>query len=195
VSFYPPEISERFHAPRFAGESRAANATGADASFVCGSLVRFALVIDPDSKEILAAKFTTNGCGYMTAAADVLAETIRHKRLVELHGLHDEVMAGWIADRLGEFPKARGQCAQVCIAALHKALADFRTHQIEEWQGEKALICTCFGVSEETIEVAIGNRKLLTVDEVTEECSAGGGCGSCRPLIQDILDSVNREMI
>jgi NifU-like protein len=195
MSFYPVKISERFHRPRFAGETKAANAEGADAAFSCGSVVRFSLVIDTGSKEILAARFRANGCGYMTAAADVLAEVVTGKKLVQLDGLHDEVIHGWLKDRLGEFPAARVNCAEACIFALHQALADFRARQLEEWKGESVLICTCFGVSEETIETSIQSRNLLTVDEVTGACNAGGGCGSCQPLIQDILDSLDREMI
>jgi NifU-like protein len=195
VSFYPPEISERFHRPRHPGRAAGANAGGVDASFSCGSIVRFSLYIDGESKEILAAKFTTNGCGYMAAAADLLAEKVTGRRLVELHGLHDEVIIGWIKDELGDFPLSRGDCMNACIASLHNALADFRARRIEEWQGEKALICTCFGVSEETIEAVIISQALHTVDEVTDACNAGGGCGSCQPLIQEILDSADSEML
>jgi NifU-like protein len=195
VSFYPPKISERFHGPRFVGETKAANAEGIDAAFSCGSAVRFSLVIDTDSKEILAARFRANGCGYMTAAADILAEVVTGKKLIQLDGLHDEVIHSWLKDRLGAFPPARVNCADACIFALHKALADFRACQLEEWKGENVLICTCFGVSEETIETSIQSHDLHTVDEVTGACNAGGGCGSCQPLIQDILDSLDQEMI
>jgi NAD(P)H-nitrite reductase large subunit len=67
-------------------------------------------------------------------------------------------------------------------------LPDFRAFQIEEWSGEKALICTCFGVSEETIENLVKENSLETIEEVTAACNAGGGCGSCQPLIQEIID-------
>ena len=131
----------------------------------------------------------------LRAAADVLAEVVTGKKLVQLDGLHDEVIHGWLKERLEDFPAARVNCAEACIFALHKALADFRARQLDEWKGENVLICTCFGVSEETIETAIQNKGLFTVDEVTGACNAGGGCGSCQPLIQDILDSLEREMI
>lgn len=195
MSFYPPKISERFHAPRYGGEAENANAAGVDASFSCGSVLHFSLEIDIGSKEILAAKFRTNGCGYMIAAADLLAEKITGKQLVQLHGLQDEVMTGWIAAELDMFPAARKDCLNVPISALHKALADFRAKQIEEWHGEKALICTCFGVSEETIESAVRDENLFSVEQVTDHCNAGGGCGSCQPLIQEILDSTRREVL
>lgn len=181
--------------PKNAGEAVGTNARGVQASFVCGSAVRFSFRIDEASKEILDAKFTTTGCGYMIATADFLAEKITGKKLVQLHGLHDDVIARWIKDALGEFPAGRQDCMDVCISALHNTLADFRARQIEEWKGEKVLICTCFGVSEETIENAIRTESLQTVNEVTDACNAGGGCGSCQPLIQEILDSERSEML
>jgi NifU-like protein len=195
VSFYPLKISERFHAPKNAGALDAANSTGMDAAFSCGSVVKLALFIDPESKAILAASFKTNGCGYMTATADFIAETVTGKKLVELHGLHDDVIKGWITAEFGGLPQSRAECVNAVISALHKSLADFRTQQLEDWNGEKVLICTCFGVSEETIERAIETGNLFTVDEVTDACNAGGGCGSCQPLIQEILDSHKAEML
>jgi NifU-like protein len=195
VSFYPPKIDERFRSPAHLGEPQSSNAQGVSASFSCGSAVRFFLTIDTETGQITSAKFTTTGCGYMTAAADFLSEDITGRKLIELRGLHDTVIKKWIGNGLGEFPAVKKDCMNVAVAALHGALADFRAHRIEEWTGEKALICTCFGISEETIEIAINASGLQTVDEVTDACSAGGGCGSCQPLIQDILDAVHREML
>jgi hypothetical protein len=37
----------------------------------------------------------------------------------------------------------------------------------DEWNGDEALICTCFFVSEQTIEREIKGRGLTTVAEVT----------------------------
>jgi len=45
-------------------------------------------------------------------------------------------------------------------------------------------------VSERTIESEIKKRGLTSVREVTKACNAGGGCGSCQPLIVEILESV-----
>jgi NifU-like protein len=68
-------------------------------------------------------------------------------------------------------------------------MAEYRRHRIEEFQGEKALICTCFGVSEETIVNVIAENDLTDVDEVSGLCRAGSGCGSCRMLIAELIDS------
>lgn len=193
MSFYPPKINERFQHPRNVGKSTDANAVGTSASFVCGAFVRLFLQIELQTKEILEAKFKSNGCGFAIAAADVLTEKIVGRKLIELHGLDKEVLQSQIEEKLGRFSAHREHCLQLCLDALQEAFADFRAFQIEEFTGEKALICTCFGVSEETIEDVIRKNSLETVEEVTEMCSAGGGCGLCQPLIQEILDVFQKE--
>lgn len=189
MSFYPPQISEKFHAARHAGQCARANAVGTEASFVCGAAARFALHIEKDSKQIFEAKYQTSGCGFLIAAAETLAEKISGRKLTELHGLDDADLRAQIESELGSFPVARKHCLDLCLDALHAALKDFRASRLEEFAGEKALICTCFGVSEETIEQAIDENRLQTVEQVVEDCKAGGGCGSCQPLIEDILEN------
>ncbi|MGC2238185.1 MAG: iron-sulfur cluster assembly scaffold protein [Pyrinomonadaceae bacterium] len=189
MQFYPPKINNRFHAPKYSGKAGSANASGTDASFVCGAFVRFSLRIDAKTKEILEAKFKSNGCGFLVAAADVLAEKVSGKKLTELHGLDENELRAEIEAELETFPENRRHCAKICLDALHRAFSEFRAFQIEEFAGEKALICTCFGVSEETIEKVIAENSLQNVEEVTDACNAGGGCGSCRFLIQEIIDS------
>jgi len=195
MSFYPPKISERFHAPKNTGKLKGANADGTNATFVCGALLRIVIQIETGTKEILRAKFQTNGCGYLIAAADILTGTIKGKKLVEFHSLERQVLQREIEDKLGAFSEHRRHCLDLCLETLQNALADYRAFQVEEWTGEKALICSCFGVSEETIENLIKANSLETVDQVTKICRAGGGCGSCQFLIQEILDVSGREEI
>jgi len=193
VSFYPPEIGRRFAGARRAGKAAAANAVGAGASFVCGSFVRVYLEIDAPTKEIRDAKYKTNGCGFAVAAAEVLAESVGGQKLTGLHGLERAEFIKRIEDALGPLPPARAHCAEICFDALQAALNDFRARQSEEFAGEKALICTCFGVSEETIGQIIADGRAETVEEVGEICHAGTGCGSCRFLIRELLDIYELE--
>lgn len=195
MNYYPPKISKHFHAPKSSGKAGNANAIGTGASFVCGAFVRFSLRIEIETKEILEAKFKTNGCGFLIAAADVLAEKINGKKLTELHGLDESELQKEIESELEKFPEGRKHCAEICLDALHQAFSDFRAFQIEEFAGEKALICTCFGVSEDTIEKVIAGNSLGTVEQVTDACNAGGGCGSCQFLIQEMIDVYWNEKI
>lgn len=81
----------------------------------------------------------------------------------------------------------------MCRDALLLAITHYSDAMREEWIGEEALICTCFGVSESAIEQEIRAHSLSTIEEVTVACKAGAGCRSCYPLIQDILDVCWRE--
>ncbi|MBK8810197.1 MAG: iron-sulfur cluster assembly scaffold protein [Acidobacteria bacterium] len=185
---YPEEISRLAFAPRNARRLDAANSNGADASFVCGAFVRFALEIDVESKEIGDIRFQSNGCGFMIAAADVLAETIRGTSLLALHGT--ETTREMVESAIGEFPETRVHCLNTVLNSLRNALADFRRRQLEGFVGEKALVCTCFGVTEETVE----SCGATSVEEAGEITNAGTGCGSCRMLIEEIIASAGSDL-
>lgn len=193
AKFYPEKISRIFQAPENVGAATNANAVGTDATFICGAALRFSLRIETETKMIVEAKFKTNGCGYLIAAADVLAEQVAGRKLNELHNLDKSILQNAVENKLGKFEKYRTHCLNLCLETLQNAFADYRFRQIEEFTGEKALICTCFGVSEETIENEVMKNSLETVEQVTDACNAGGGCGSCQPLIQEIIDSARIE--
>ncbi len=78
-------------------------------------------------------------------------------------------------------------CAALARDALLDAIREYSNAARDDWAGDEALICTCFFVSERTIEREIQTHGLTTVAEVTRACNAGGGCGSCHQLIQEIL--------
>lgn len=189
MPFYPPKINGRFQNPKNAGKLAQANAEGRGATFVCGAILKIYLEIDTKTKKIRRAKFQTNGCGYLIAAADFLAEKFTEKSLTDLHGLDYRRLRAEIEAETAVFPADRQHCLELATDALRNAFADFRASQIGEFTGEKALICSCFGVSEETIEKAIAEQSLETVEQIADFCNAGDGCGACRPLIREIIDS------
>lgn len=127
----------------------------------------------------------------MLAAAEFLAREVSGKKLSELHGLDRGALTQLTCDAIGEIMPERGSCVAAATMALANAFADFRSRQIEEFRGETALICTCFGITEDKIEEEIHRNDLRTVDEVSNAINAGRGCGSCRMLIQEILDQDN----
>lgn len=182
---YPREVWERITtAATNVGPNGSA---GRAASFECGCFVEFSLGINDGRVEAICVR--TNGCGYMLASADILTEAVEGRELGDLHGLNDERLTTIIENSIGILPPERRQCAAVCIDALRAAFAEYRSSQIDEFRGEKALVCTCFGVTEETIDHLIASSRPGSVDEVTVACRAGSGCGSCRMLIQEMLDN------
>jgi len=50
------------------------------------------------------------------------------------------------------------------------------------------LVCHCNGVSEREVERAIASGA-CTHRAVARACGAGGLCGGCRPLIDELLDA------
>ena len=192
MSLYPPKIKERVIAAATAGTVDSPDASAIEASFVCGSFVSLSLKIDREAGEIVDAKYQTNGCGYMVAAAEVLSANLISRRLQDLRGADPRELIGKLTADLGAFPNSRSHCESTVIDALRTALANYRQNLIDEFRGERALICTCFGIDEDTIESCIRQKGLTDVDEVTQHCRAGSGCGSCQPIIQEIIDSTVR---
>lgn len=186
MTVYPKKVELRAFAPREFGVADEAAVCGRSASFVCGCYVSFSLTAD---QEKIATTFASNGCGYMVAVADIIAETLSGKDVSELHGLGQAELINLVESDIGVLPSAREHCAEVCFEAVRNTFAFLRERRIEEFRGEEALICTCFGVSERVIEEFAASNSGVSVDSVAESCRAGSGCGSCRMLIQEMIDA------
>jgi NifU-like protein len=189
-SLYTKTFFEHFKLPRFAATIDGSNAFGKSAALDCGTYVSYELYIEPITKVIEKIIFKSNGCVFMIAVADVLTDGFKGRQLTELHGLANEPQK-MILDRFGKIPSERLHCVDAVIASLKSAFADFRRRKVEEFAGEKALICSCFGVTEEALEQVVSQNTVITVSQVGQLCRAGTGCGSCQMMIQEIIDSGN----
>jgi len=175
------------------GQVQDANTSGSAVSFVCGSGVTFELEIDQQSKRILDARFSTNGCGFMTAAAELAADRLKNALLSRLGGIDDDFVSGIFRDAIGTEPSDRRQCLAAVNYAIRKALTKYRNSLISEFSGESALLCTCFGLSEEAIVKLVQELEMNDLETLLTVSNAGNGCGSCRLLLQEIID--NRSVI
>ena len=191
MSYYPARINNHFLNPRNTGEVTDADAVGEAASLTCGAVLRLTLKIDTASQTITEAKFKAVGCGFLIASASALTETVQDLSVARAATLPPSAVTDWF----DESPPDRAHCAQLARDALLAALSNYHSRTLEEWTGDEALICTCFGVSEKTIEREIRAHSLRVVQDVTRACNAGGGCGSCHPLIEDILEDYWRERL
>ncbi len=59
---------------------------------------------------------------------------------------------------------------------------------------DKAQVCDCNGVSKGRIVATIQDLKLKKVSEVIQETKAGNSCGSCKPLVAQILEQAADEV-
>ena len=181
-------VSELFFNPRNVGEAGEPRFIGRSGSFQCGAILRVSLHID-ESQRITEAKFKAAGCSVLVAAASLLIDEVIGKTTGEAAAAAQ--CLDQLAEKLGTLPANRNECVLIACEALVSAIRSYSDSAREEWEGDEALICTCFCVSERTIEREIQENALRTIAQVTAACSAGGGCRSCYPLIEDILEEVN----
>lgn len=161
--------------------------TGRAGSMICGATIRMSLNVD-ESQRIADAKFKAAGCSVLVGAASFLTEEITGERTGEVAVLVQS-QGNTIAEALGYIPPDKSHCVMLARDALLAAITSYSDSARRHWEGDDALICSCFCVSEETIEKAIEAGGLRTIAEVTRVCNAGGGCRSCYSLIEDILQS------
>ena len=169
---------DEFLNPRNVGDVAEPKFVGRAASFDCGAVLRISIQVD-DAQKITDARFKAAGCSTLIATASLLTERVKG-------------MTTGDAAAYGELPEAmdyssRRECVALAFEALIKAVQEYSDSIRDHWEGDEALICTCFGVSESRIEKEISSQGLKTILEVTRACNAGAGCRSCWPLIEELL--------
>ncbi len=184
-------VNQHFFNPKNVGNVADAQAFASAGSVICGGALRISLRID-ESQRITDAKFKSAGCSSLVAASSLLTERVKGVTTAEAAVLGQSPKRS-VIEQLSGWPANRDHCAALACEALLSAVRQYSDSVREEWTGDEALICTCFGVSEQTIENEIKAGGLRTIAEVTRACNAGAGCRSCYSLIEDILGTVNEE--
>ena len=186
MSVLPEVVTDHFFNPRNVGDADEPSFVGRAASLICGGHVRFSLQVG-EEHVVSQAKFKAAGCSVLVASSSMLTEHVVNTTTAEA------AVLGQNAEELrrcfAELKPERDHCPQLACDALLAAIREYSDAARDEWAGDEALICACFFVSERTIEREIASRGLTSVAEVTRACNAGGGCGSCHQLIQEILDT------
>ena len=188
---YSEKVMDHYRNPRNVGTIEDADLIGEAGSLACGDSLK--LFIKLDGNKIVDAKFQTFGCGSAVAASSILTEMIIGKTLDEVKTITNKD----IADMLGGLPAQKMHCSVMGREALEDALKNF--YDEEDWEeltftddhshaGEK-IICTCFNVTENQIWEAIKINNLTTLEDVTNYTKAGGACGRCKGIIQDMIDT------
>ena len=191
MAIYPDAIADALDRSKYAGELADGSASGRTVNFDCGGFVEISIAVSEEFGVVSGARFRSNGCGYMVAAADAMCKQLNSANLSELHGL--EGFESVFNELFGRIPVPRSNCVNAVIEAAKASFQDHRQRVLEEFAGEKALICTCFGISEDAILNFINSAHPISVQEVSDACRAGSGCGSCRMIIQELIDTAERE--
>jgi NifU-like protein len=182
-----PEVAtDHFFHPRNVGDADEPSFVGRAASLVCGAHVRFSIQVGHE-QVVSQARFKAVGCNVLVESASRLTERVVNVPTAEAAIIGQDT--GALNENFPSLEPGREHCPRLACDALLAAIREYSDAARDEWAGDEALICTCFFVSERTIEREIAGRGLRTVTEVTHACNAGGGCGSCHQLIQEILDT------
>jgi len=180
---YTEKVRDHFMNPRNVGEIDDPDGFGEVGSLACGDALRLTFKLDED-RRIKDVKFKTFGCASAIASSSALTEMVKGKSLEEA----EKITNRDIADYLGGLPEEKMHCSVMGREALAAAIANYRGEKVEKEEFE--VVCKCFGITDMEIERAVRENNLHTVEQVTHYTKAGGGCESCHPKIEAIIDNV-----
>jgi NifU-like protein len=187
---YTDKVKDHFFNPRNVGEIEDADGVGEVGSLACGDALRLTFKLDKNGR-IAEAKFKTFGCASAIASSSVLTELIKGKTLDEAMKVTNKD----IAEYLGGLPEQKMHCSVMGREALEAAIENYRTGGTKKHELQGNVVCTCFGVTDVEIERVIRENNLTTVEQVTNYCKAGGGCGGCKGEIQKIIERIQGEKV
>jgi len=185
---YTEKVKEHFFNPRNVGEIEEPDGVGEVGSLACGDALKLTFKLDEDGR-IRDAKFKTFGCASAIATSSVLTEIIKGMTIEEAA----KVTNRDIADYLGGLPEQKMHCSVMGREALEAAIENYRTGGRKKRKLEGKVVCNCFGVTDKEIEKVIRENNLTTVEDVTNYCKAGGGCGGCKGEIEKIIERLQPD--
>ncbi|MBW3017329.1 iron-sulfur cluster assembly scaffold protein [Candidatus Woesearchaeota archaeon] len=117
---YTDEVLKHFHDPANAGEIENADAVAEVGNMKCGDVMRISIKVKENRIEDI--KFKTYGCAAAIAASDMVCDFVKGKTLEEA----ENVTHKQVADALGGLPAIKMHCSSLAIAALKKAIQEYR---------------------------------------------------------------------
>ena len=187
---YTDKLKDHFFNPRNVGEVEDPDGVGEVGSMACGDALKLTFKLD-ENGIIKDAKFKTFGCASAIATSSVLTEMIKGKTIDEAA----KVTNRDIANHLGGLPDQKMHCSVMGREALEAAIENYRGGGKKKHELEGRVVCNCFGVTENEIDRVVRENDLTTVEDVTNYCKAGGGCGGCRGEIEKIIEKIQGDKI
>jgi NifU-like protein len=187
---YTDKLKDHFFNPRNVGEIEDPDGVGEVGSLACGDALKLTFKLDANGR-IADAKFKTFGCASAIATSSVLTEMIKGLSLEQAAKVTNKD----IAEYLGGLPEQKMHCSVMGREALEAAIENYQSGGKKKHELEGNVICTCFGVTDKEIERVIRENNLTTVEEVTNYCKAGGGCGGCQSEIEKMIEKIQPDEI
>ena len=188
---YTEKVQDHFVNPRNVGEIENPDGVGEVGSMACGDALRLMFKLD-DEGRIADVKFKTFGCASAIASSSALTEIVKGMTIEEA----EKVTNQDIAEYLGGLPEQKMHCSVMGREALEAAIANYRGESDEkEDTGGGSRLHLLRRDATRTSKRSYRENNLKTVEDVTNYCKAGGGCGGCRTKIGEIIAEVRGETI
>lgn len=116
---YSSKILELFRNPKNLGRMNDATVSAQAGSPVCGDMIAIYLKVEDDV--IIKASFESYGCAANIAAASMLTEMIKEKKVEQAWRI------GWkeVSDEVGGLPAVKFHCGVLAVGALRMAIREY----------------------------------------------------------------------
>jgi nitrogen fixation NifU-like protein len=117
---YSPKVLEIFRNPKNVGQLEDADVVESAGSPACGDMIRLYLKItNIDGEDVIEkASFESYGCAANIAAASILTEMIKGKRVEDAWKISWKVLS----DELGGLPPIKYHCSILAVGALKRGI-------------------------------------------------------------------------
>jgi len=125
MSLYREEILDHYQNPRNYGKPDKAEVTIREANVSCGDQIDIYLKLkglNNKTRIVEDIKFEGEGCAISLAAASMLTEAVKGRKITEIEKLVDEDVYSLLG---GKVNPGRVKCATLALVALKKALIKY----------------------------------------------------------------------
>lgn len=189
MDIYPEKLNELIDGLQNPGKIESPTVSAVSANLGCGTTITIDLAVNDRAKTIESVRFRTNGCGFMTTAGEMIARSFNRHELAAIGGFNEALVLSLLSEQVGPIPTEREHCVATAAEAFKKALSAYRAKAASEYNGESPLVCSCYGISEDGVNAVIRQFEITELSEYMKHSRAGTGCGSCRMIIEEMIDA------
>ena len=121
---YSKKVLEHYENPKNVGtldKNKTNVGTGLVGAPECGDVMRLQIEVDPETKQIIDAKFKTFGCGSAIASSSLATEWLKGKTLDDAWGIDNMDIVEELA-----LPPVKIHCSVLAEDAIRAAINDYR---------------------------------------------------------------------
>ena len=121
---YSKKVVDHYNAPRNVGsldKNDENTGTGLVGAPECGDVMKLQIQVNPDTNEIVDAKFKTFGCGSAIASSSLATEWVKGKSIDEAMSIKNTA----IVEELS-LPPVKIHCSVLAEDAIKAAISDYR---------------------------------------------------------------------